>query len=166
MLKAALEMQLECVKKDRSMRPALRLFAEAGYSIVKMTSSKKLRTMEALSNAFLLILPQVCPHEASGKAFVLHHRDLNTGNILVDPTSYRVTGIVDWEMTRLAPTWMASVHLVFLQDIDFMISDEAEPPILSYEHEHDEGIDDEVEVAIMERDCWESEHLRNHFIVQ
>lgn len=114
MLKAALEMQLECVKKGRSMRPALRLFAEAGYSIVKVTSSKKLRTTEAPSNAFLVILPQVCPHEESGKAIVLHHRDLNAGNILVDPTSYKVTGIVDWEMTRLAPTWMASVHLVFL----------------------------------------------------
>ena len=117
--------------------------------------------MEYLSHEFLEVLSQICQHEEPG--YVLHHHDLNASNILVDPASYEITEIVDWEMACLVPTWMASVHPEFLQDIDLMISDEAEPPTPSYEHGHDEDIEDEEEVAIMETDRWESKQLRNHF---
>lgn len=161
MLRAEVDMQLEWVKNGRSIMHSKSLLAEAGYC--EDDFEQEAPTMEAVSHAFLDILPQICQYEGPEQAFTLEHHDLNTSNILVDPTSYKITGIVDWEMTCLVPSWMASGHPVFLQDIDLWTSDDTEPPIPSYEHEHDEDIDGEEETAIMERDRWESKRLRGHF---
>lgn len=40
--------------------------------------------------------------------FVLHHHDLSLANILVDPATYEVTGIVDWECVGTRPHWEAT----------------------------------------------------------
>lgn len=159
MLKAEVEMQLEWVKNGRSIMHSPSLLEEAGY--YKDVFEREAPIMEALSHEFLDVLPQICQHEEPGQGYVLHHHDLNPTNILVDPDSFKITGIVDWEMANVVPIWMASVHPVFLQGIDFGY--EPEPPIPSYEHEHDEDIDVFEEVAIEERDRWESKQLRNHF---
>ncbi|KAI5779944.1 phosphotransferase enzyme family-domain-containing protein [Peziza echinospora] len=37
--------------------------------------------------------------------FVLRHQDLNHSNILLDPATYAITGIVDWECTISGPKW-------------------------------------------------------------
>ena len=37
--------------------------------------------------------------------FSLHHHDLSLGNILVDPATYEITGIVDWESVGTRPHW-------------------------------------------------------------
>ncbi|CAF9932963.1 MAG: hypothetical protein ALECFALPRED_005451 [Alectoria fallacina] len=161
MLRAEVDMQLEWIMNGRSIMHSKSLLAEAGYC--EDDFEQEAPTIEAVSHAFLDILPQICRHEGREQAFTLEHHDLNASNILVDPTSYKITGVVDWEMTCLVPSWMASGHPVFLQDIDLSTSDEIEPPIPSYEHEHDEDIDSEEETAIMERDRWESKHLRGHF---
>jgi hypothetical protein len=39
--------------------------------------------------------------------FVLYHNDLSTNNILIDPITHHVTGVVDWECISLQPTWNA-----------------------------------------------------------
>ena len=161
MLKAEVEIQLEWIKNGRSIMHSPSLLDEAGYR--EDDFEREAPIMEALSHEYLDILPQICQHEKPGLGYVLHHNDLNARNILVDPASYKITGIVDWEMANVVPNWMASVHPVFLQDIDFMDPDEVEPPIPSYEHEHDKDIDVFEEGAIVERDRWESKQLRNHF---
>lgn len=155
MLRAEVNMQLEWIKNGRSIMHSKELLSEAGYC--EDDFEQEAPTMEILSHTFLKILPHICEHEKPEQRFILQHHDLHASNILVDPTSYRITGIVDWEMTCVVPTWMASTHPVFLQDIDPFIGDEAEPPIPSYEHEHDD------KVAIMKRDRWESKKLRDHF---
>ena len=37
--------------------------------------------------------------------FALHHHDLSLSNILVDPATYQITGIVDWECVGTRPHW-------------------------------------------------------------
>jgi hypothetical protein len=37
--------------------------------------------------------------------FALHHHDLSLPNILVDPATYQITGIVDWECVGTRPHW-------------------------------------------------------------
>ena len=37
--------------------------------------------------------------------FVLCHNDLSLANVIVDPATYKVTGIVDWECVGIIPTW-------------------------------------------------------------
>ncbi|KIJ51526.1 hypothetical protein M422DRAFT_65481 [Sphaerobolus stellatus SS14] len=37
--------------------------------------------------------------------YVLHHNDLSLANILVDPNTFNITGIVDWECIGTAPRW-------------------------------------------------------------
>ncbi|RPA98189.1 hypothetical protein L873DRAFT_1808800 [Choiromyces venosus 120613-1] len=37
--------------------------------------------------------------------FVLYRHDLSLSNVIVDPATYKVTGIVDWECVGIIPTW-------------------------------------------------------------
>ena len=37
--------------------------------------------------------------------FALHHHDLSLANILIDPVTYEITGIVDWECVGTRPHW-------------------------------------------------------------
>ena len=39
------------------------------------------------------------------RPFALTHHDLSPSNILVDPATYEVTGIIDWECTGARPGW-------------------------------------------------------------
>jgi aminoglycoside phosphotransferase (APT) family kinase protein len=41
----------------------------------------------------------------SAETFSLFHDDISTNNILIDPTTHRITGIVDWECVSLQPSW-------------------------------------------------------------
>jgi aminoglycoside phosphotransferase (APT) family kinase protein len=40
---------------------------------------------------------------SSSTTFALCHHDLSTSNIIVDPTTYQITGIVDWESVGVIP---------------------------------------------------------------
>jgi aminoglycoside phosphotransferase (APT) family kinase protein len=56
--------------------------------------------------SLLSVLPIFFPPEASdAEAFSLFHDDISTNNILIDPTTHRITGIVDWECVSLQPLW-------------------------------------------------------------
>lgn len=75
--------------------------------------------MEALCHQYLAILPTVFADEREGThSFTLHHHDLSMFNILVDPKSYEITGIIDWEMINTAPSWLACDHPRFLQYLE------------------------------------------------
>jgi aminoglycoside phosphotransferase len=39
------------------------------------------------------------------RSFALSHHDLSLSNILVDPTTYEINGIIDWECTGTRPGW-------------------------------------------------------------
>ena len=44
-------------------------------------------------------------HSATRRS--LFHDDLNEANILIDPTTMKLTGIIDWEGVGISPEWMA-----------------------------------------------------------
>lgn len=49
--------------------------------------------------------------------FVLRHQDLNHSNIMIDPATHTITGIIDWECTTSVPTWDDS-YPVFIDGKD------------------------------------------------
>lgn len=59
------------------------------------------------------VLPRLFPPTTTNELIFLSHRDLSLNNILVD-TSGAIVGIVDWESTIAAPSWLAFSLLQFL----------------------------------------------------
>jgi hypothetical protein len=51
------------------------------------------------------LLPKFFDDSPGGEKFMLYHGDLSTNNILIDPTTHHITGIVDWECVSLQPAW-------------------------------------------------------------
>ena len=115
---------------------------------------KNASTMESLCHSFFDTLPSVIPDDEVDYPNVIYHDDLNSSNILVDPETFVVTGIVDWEMINVVPAWRATEHPKFIQDSE-PFEDEDEPPIPSY--------DDEEDIAVYTRDRWDYRLLRNHW---
>ena len=115
--------------------------------------AKESPMMERLCQEYLGVLPAVfCGEEAEG-SFTLHHSDFNAANILVQPETFEITGIVDWELINVVPEWKASEHPRFLEYGEPV--DEEEPPIPSYE--------DEDDLDVIVRDRWDYRILRRHF---
>ena len=63
-------------------------------------------------------------HPRTPHPFALTHHDLSLSNILVDPTTFKIMGIVDWECTGTRPFWEVR-YPVFLQGRE--IEEEPEP---------------------------------------
>lgn len=56
----------------------------------------------------LRLLPLIFKSGRSGKEqYVLYHGDLNAGNILINPISLEITGVIDWELASTYPLWVS-----------------------------------------------------------
>ncbi|PPQ66155.1 hypothetical protein CVT26_010878 [Gymnopilus dilepis] len=66
------------------------------------------------ASKILLSLVDEFFNDVEDEEFVLHHDDLSAANILVDPKTLEITGIVDWECTSLQPLWTAIYFPQFL----------------------------------------------------
>lgn len=141
-LRAEIEMQLRWVKRG---------LIEGDRSYAK-DFEKEAPDIETECHRYLQIIPTIFRNEEDS-SYRLHHADLTLANILVDPESFEITGIVDWELINIVPSWKASDYPVFLQDIE--PQDEEEPPIPSYE--------DEEDLAVYTRDQWDHKILRRHY---
>ncbi|EAS34769.1 uncharacterized protein CIMG_12901 [Coccidioides immitis RS] len=62
----------------------------------------------ALLSKYLEATPYLVPSEPEAAANVLWHPDLHLDNIFVDPTTCKVTSIVDWQSTSIAPLFYQS----------------------------------------------------------
>ena len=109
--------------------------------------------MLSLCDEYANILPTIFPNEETKPSYVLHHSDLNLANILVNPETFAITGIVDWEMVNVVPYWKAKEYPEFMIYQEPL--DEEEPPVPDYEDE------DAVDVSI--RDRWDYRLLRQHW---
>ncbi|KAG7005375.1 hypothetical protein G7Y79_00020g049030 [Physcia stellaris] len=101
---------------------------------------------------YLDILPSICPENDKTPPSLYHH-DLNSANILVDPETFAITGIVDWETINILPRWRATDYPKFLKSED--PASNIEPPIPSYEN----GQTVETDT----RDQWDNWILRGRY---
>jgi hypothetical protein len=99
------------------------------------------------------LIPSIFPFFAMRDEIkTLYHDDLSASNIIVDPISYRVTGIIDWESVAVCPAWESSECPPFLRGIEVQ-----EPAPLATP-----GIDESGLVEI--RKDWEKVLLRRVYI--
>lgn len=110
--------------------------------------------MKPLCQEYLEILPSVFKDEENGP-YVLHHHDLNLANIIVDPETFDIRGIIDWEMVNVVPMWKATSHPKFLVFIKPFPEETSAPPTPSYEDEEDS--------AVYTRDRWDYQLLRDRW---
>lgn len=76
----------------------------------------------------LEILPLIFkPQRFKKEQYVLYHGDLNTGNILIDPITYQVTGVIDWELVSTNPLWISRRHPKFMQGHDIKLIGSVHP---------------------------------------
>ncbi|KAK6525852.1 hypothetical protein TWF281_010896 [Arthrobotrys megalospora] len=76
-------------------------------------------------------IPSLLP---AREIFVLQHDDLNTGNLLVDPASGALTGILDWECVSVLPNWKSCQLPLFLMNER---ARETKPSLEAYEKDTD-----------------------------
>lgn len=79
--------------------------------------------------------------------FVLVHPDMSARNIILDPVTHKITGIIDWEFSTTKPLWQAIVYPDFLHS-----SDCEEEDLLETDREDD--------LALERRDDFELTQLR------
>jgi len=142
-LSALIHMELEWIRKYQTV----------GDDEYDSDLAEETPAMTSLCHEYLEILPALFGEGKNELSCMLDHSDLNPANILVNPETFDITGVVDWEMVNVVPHWKAIDHPVFLQDIEPF--DEEEPPIPSYE--------DEEDCAVYARDRWANRLLRRHW---
>ncbi|KAF8800116.1 hypothetical protein BYT27DRAFT_7149112 [Phlegmacium glaucopus] len=55
----------------------------------------------------LSLIPQIFPKDTRNEPIrtVLMHPDLSHSNIMIDPETLKITGVIDWECTNASPQW-------------------------------------------------------------
>lgn len=118
-------------------------------------------SMMANCEAYLRVLPKVFPkneYSVGDRRYALHHCDLRSANILVDPESFDITGIIDWEQTSALPTWYCQHYPMFINDTNIL--EDEEPPIPSTYDEQEKSYN---RVRVARRDWWHNNLLRQKF---
>lgn len=71
----------------------------------------------ALLSKYLKVTPYLEPKTPEGTANFLWHPDLHLDNVFVDPETCKITGIIDWQSTCVAPLFYQScVSRMFRHD--------------------------------------------------
>ena len=155
-MQAAVAVQMEYIDKGISVSSSNTpqpQDSEYDSSFLKAAPKKK-----SLCHRILDILPEIFKDEKNGSGFVLHHHDINAANILVDPNTFEITGILDWEMTCVVPKWKTATEPAFLDYIEYdWESLSKEPPLPPSWDEEKDGY------AIEDYDRWAYKQLRNHY---
>jgi hypothetical protein len=92
--------------------------------------SKSLEVYDVVKSFYQRSSLTVGTSSSSDENFHFCHGDLSVYNILVDPTTGAVTGVIDWEMSGFRPAWlMATAPEWFNDDVDrFLMSSFQESP--------------------------------------
>ena len=123
----------------------------------------EMQEIERLFDEYQDVLPNIFPANEGESPYVIHHPDLSLANILIDPETYEVTGIIDWEMSQVVPEWKSSRFPSFLtEQLDFPEIDDTEPRVPTAA-EYDEDGEDYNAVVVERRDRWDNRILREHF---
>ena len=119
--------------------------------------------MEKLFNDYQDVVPEIFTAAEGVFPYVLRHHDLSLANILVNPDTYEITGIIDWEKIQVVPEWKGSRFPKFLTDeMDFPWSFDEEPRIPT-SAEYIQESEDHMSIVVEERDRWDDAILRQHY---
>ncbi|KAK6220533.1 hypothetical protein LQW54_001978 [Pestalotiopsis sp. IQ-011] len=108
--------------------------------------------------ALPLVFPKVEIPRNDMLPFVLGHSDLDDRNILVDPETFTITGILDWEQTCIVPDWYG-INCPLLINTSPPVGN-GEPPVPTT---YDEDSPDYDFVQVSERHRWDGQLLRARF---
>jgi len=56
-----------------------------------------------------IIRPQYPASKGDSTTFHFAHGDLSVANILLDPNTGAITGVIDWEMASFRPAWLSAI---------------------------------------------------------
>ena len=119
--------------------------------------------MARLFDDYQDVLLNIFTADEGNSPYIIYHNDLSLANILIDPDTYEITGIIDWEMIQVVPEWKSSRFPTFLTgQMDFPEIDDTEPRIPTAA-EYDEDGEDYNAVVVERRDRWDNRILREHF---
>ena len=155
-MQAAVAMQVEYINNGISLSSSKTDETEnSEFDSSFLESAPKIKE---LCHGLLAILPEIFKDEKKESGFVLHHHDINAANVLVDPKTFAITGILDWEMTCVVPKWKTAMEPSFLHYIEYdWESLSKEPPLPPSWDEEKDGY------AIEDYDRWAYKQLRNHY---
>ena len=121
--------------------------------------------LEKLTLDFRDVLPEVFPDSEEVFPYFLYHQDLSLASILVNPDTFEITGIIDWEKIQVVPEWKASRFPRFLKDqIEFEEIEDLEPRMPTPAECEEDG-ESYNPGAIKKRDRWDNKILRQHYDV-
>ncbi|KAM0799580.1 hypothetical protein BDR22DRAFT_963684 [Usnea florida] len=119
--------------------------------------------LEKLTLDFRGVLPEVFPDSEESFPYILYHQDLSLASILVNPDTFEITGIIDWEKIQVVPEWKASRFPKFLKDqIEFEEIGDQEPRMPTPAECEEDGESYNPEV-VEKRDRWDNKILRHHY---
>ncbi|KAI9925943.1 hypothetical protein MW887_005749 [Aspergillus wentii] len=119
-IKAQIDLELEYVITGQEI---LQLSPELGPEDINLQPEflETLDDFQDVCQDYFRALPSVFPSPDEESLFHLCHHGLNEENILLDPTSYEILGILDWDMTSVLPVWLVQEHSRLFRDISFKL---------------------------------------------
>ena len=97
-----------------------RAFLEAfGYNNARGTRLQDkvdIWPVDRMFEIYDVIRPLYAPLVDSSAPFHFAHADLSAANLIVDPKSGKITGLIDWEMAGFRPAWLCAVSGTWFDD--------------------------------------------------
>ena len=72
--------------------------------------------LDRMFEIYDVLRPLYAPRGAAAAPFHFAHADLSVANLMVDPASGAVTGLVDWEMAGFRPAWLCATSGTWFDD--------------------------------------------------
>ena len=86
--------------------------------------------IERMFEIYDVIRPLYTPRIDSAAPFHFAHADLSVANLMVDPESGEITGLIDWEMAGFRPAWLCATSATWFDDdpCRFLVEDHQDGP--------------------------------------
>lgn len=110
---AKIQLQIDRIK-NLSPFPTDEYYSENDEELA-VDQDEILKTCDGLRS---LIPDYFSPYDTGEYTNTLYHADLSNRNILVDPKTYRITGLLDWEFVSICPPWETHEYPEFLLGFD------------------------------------------------
>jgi len=86
--------------------------------------------IERMFEIYDVIRPLYTPPVDSLAPFHFAHADLSVANLMIDPKSGEITGLIDWEMAGFRPAWLCAISRTWFDDDScrFVVDDHQDGP--------------------------------------